>query len=312
MNTDTAVLTPIAETTLAPRRVAFRTTGSAHGSITRLASPSDIGELIKPFVFLDHAVVVPTGKPMFGMHPHSGLATLTTVLSGGISYADTTGKSGELPAGGLEWMKAGNGVWHDGNVLPGEAVRLFQLWVALPPSQENSPAESQYIAPAEVQRDGPVRVIIGRHGSATSDIRAPEGINYFHVRTERGRDVALCAACRTQRLVAGHRQGPPERIRADRGRGTRRVRGIRRGAHRVACRATRRRSSSAPRSSIPIRWCSATTRCIRTQTRLRRARPRFAASVAIWPRSAAPGKRGHWWNVCPPSKWIPVTVYKSR
>ncbi|MFM0097710.1 pirin family protein [Paraburkholderia nemoris] len=186
MNTDTAVLTPIAETTLAPRRVAFRTTGSAHGSITRLASPSDIGELIKPFVFLDHAVVVPTGKPMFGMHPHSGLATLTTVLSGGISYADTTGKSGELAAGGLEWMKAGNGVWHDGNVLPGEAVRLFQLWVALPPSQENSPAESQYIVPAEVQRDGPVRVIIGRHGSATSDIRAPEGINYFHVELNAG------------------------------------------------------------------------------------------------------------------------------
>ena len=46
MNTDTAVLTPIPETTLAPRRVAFRTTGSAHGGITRLASPSDIGELI--------------------------------------------------------------------------------------------------------------------------------------------------------------------------------------------------------------------------------------------------------------------------
>ncbi|CAB3725650.1 hypothetical protein LMG24238_05282 [Paraburkholderia sediminicola] len=186
MNTDTAVLTPIPETTLASRRVAFRTTGSGHGGITRLASPSDIGELIKPFVFLDHAVVVPTGKPMFGMHPHSGLATLTTVLSGGISYADTTGKSGELHAGGLEWMKAGNGVWHDGNVLPGEAVRLFQLWVALPPAQENSPAESQYIAPAEVQRDGPVRVIIGRHGSATSDIRAPEGINYFHVELNAG------------------------------------------------------------------------------------------------------------------------------
>ena len=186
MNTDTAVLTPIPETTLAPRRVAFRTTCSAHGGITRLASPSDIGELIKPFVFLDHAVVVPTGKPMFGMHPHSGLATLTTVLSGGISYADTTGKSGELHAGGLEWMKAGNGVWHDGNVLPGEAVRLFQLWVALPPSQENSPAESQYIAPADVQRDGPVRVIVGRHGSATSDIRAPDGINYFHVELNAG------------------------------------------------------------------------------------------------------------------------------
>ncbi|SIO69304.1 Redox-sensitive bicupin YhaK, pirin superfamily [Burkholderia sp. GAS332] len=186
MNIDTAVLTPIPETTLAPRRIVFRTGGHAHGGITRLASPSDLGDLLKPFVFLDHAVVVPTGKPMFGMHPHSGIATLTTVLNGAISYQDTTGKHGELHAGGLEWMKAGNGVWHDGDVLPGEAVRLFQLWVALPPAQENSPAESQYISPSQVQRDGPVRVILGRHGPATSDIRAPQGINYFHVQLSAG------------------------------------------------------------------------------------------------------------------------------
>ena len=186
MNIDTAVLTPIPETTLAPRRIVFRTGGHAHGGITRLASPSDLGDLLKPFVFLDHAVVVPTGKPMFGMHPHSGIATLTTVLNGAISYQDTTGKHGELHAGGLEWMKAGNGVWHDGDVLPGEAVRLFQLWIALPPAQENSPAESQYISPSQVQRDGPVRVILGRHGSATSDIRAPQGIHYFHVQLSAG------------------------------------------------------------------------------------------------------------------------------
>jgi redox-sensitive bicupin YhaK (pirin superfamily) len=186
MNIDTAVLTPIPETTLAPRRIVFRTGGRAHAGITRLASPSDLGDLIKPFVFLDHAVVVPTGKPMFGMHPHSGIATLTTVLNGAISYQDTTGKHGELHAGGLEWMKAGNGVWHDGDVSPGEAVRLFQLWVALPPAQENSPAESQYISPSQVQRDGPVRVILGRHGSATSDIRAPDDINYFHVQLSAG------------------------------------------------------------------------------------------------------------------------------
>jgi redox-sensitive bicupin YhaK (pirin superfamily) len=171
---------------LEPRRIAFRTRGKGHSGITRLASPSDIGELIKPFVFLDHAVVVPTNKPMFGMHPHSGIATLTTMLSGGIWYEDTTGKKGELPTGGLEWMKAGNGVWHNGNVLPGAVTRLFQLWLALPPALENSPPESQYIPAEEVQHDGPVRVILGRHGSARSAIRAPEGVNYFHVRLQDG------------------------------------------------------------------------------------------------------------------------------
>ena len=58
--------------------------------------------------------------------------------------------------------------------------------MALPPAEENAPAESQYIAPDAVQADGPARVILGRYGSASSPIRAPAGINYLHVRLKDG------------------------------------------------------------------------------------------------------------------------------
>jgi redox-sensitive bicupin YhaK (pirin superfamily) len=182
---DSDNLPEVAETT-GPRRIVLRTSGRRHGPITRLVSPSDIGGLIKPFVFLDHAEVAPRAEPLFGIHPHSGIATLTVVLRGGLAYEDTTGKKGSVPTGGLEWMKAGNGVWHDGGPTPGEPLRVFQLWVALPPSEENAPPESQYIAPEAVEEDGPVRVILGRYGQARSAIRAPAGINYFHVRLKDG------------------------------------------------------------------------------------------------------------------------------
>ena len=168
------------------RQIVQVTSGRRHGPIARLVSPGDIGELIKPFVFLDHAEVVPRPEPLFGIHPHSGIATLTTILSGGLRYEDTTGKSGTVPAGGLEWMKAGNGVWHDGGATPGETLRAFQLWVALPPSEENTAPESQYVTPESVQREGPARVILGAYGSARSVIRAPAGMNYLHVRLEDG------------------------------------------------------------------------------------------------------------------------------
>jgi redox-sensitive bicupin YhaK (pirin superfamily) len=171
---------------LASRRIVFSTRGRQHGPITRLVSPSDVGELIKPFVFLDHGEVVLSGKPLFGIHPHSGIATLTVVLNGAINYEDTTGKSGVVAAGGLEWMKAGNGVWHDGGPAAGEPMRFYQLWVALPAADENSSAESQYIPREAVQEEGPVRVLLGHHGAAHSAIRAPAGINYFHVRLKHG------------------------------------------------------------------------------------------------------------------------------
>jgi redox-sensitive bicupin YhaK (pirin superfamily) len=168
------------------RGIALTTRGRRHGPITRLVSPSDIGELIKPFVFLDHFQIVPRPQPLFGIHPHSGIATLTVVLRGGVVYEDTTGAAGTVATGGLEWMKAGNGVWHDGGATPGEPLRGFQLWVALPSSDENAPPESQYISPDAVQEDGPVRVILGSYGVAASPIRAPAGINYFHVRLQDG------------------------------------------------------------------------------------------------------------------------------
>ena len=170
----------------AARQIVFRSAGRRHGPVTRLVSPSDVGEMIKPFVFLDHGEVPYTGTPLFGIHPHSGIATLTTVLQGGMAYEDTTGKRGQVKAGGLEWMKAGKGVWHDGGPLEGDPLRVFQLWIALPEQEELSPPESQYISPDAVEQEGPVRVILGQHGLARSPIRAPDGINYFHVRLNDG------------------------------------------------------------------------------------------------------------------------------
>ena len=169
-----------------PRQIELVTTGRSHGPLTRLVSPSDIGPLIKPFVLLDHFRIQPTTQPLFGIHPHSGLATLTTVLNGEMRYAETTGQSGVVTTGGVEWMKAGNGVWHEGGPVGKETLQGFQLWVALPPGQENAPSESQYIEATSVPEVGPVRVILGRYGEAVSPIRAPTGIHYYHVRLHRG------------------------------------------------------------------------------------------------------------------------------
>src|SRR5207253_856786 len=96
----------------------------------------------------------------FGWHPHSGIATVTVMLEGAVRYAETTGQQGVLPALGVEWMRAGNGVWHTGAPEQGR-VKAFQLWVALPPELENAANASRYVMPKDVPVEGPVRVILG-------------------------------------------------------------------------------------------------------------------------------------------------------
>jgi redox-sensitive bicupin YhaK (pirin superfamily) len=168
------------------RRIVHLTAGRTHGPITRLISPGDLGELVKPFVFLDYFEAPSSGGPQMADHPHSGIATHTTLLQGSVGYRDSTGKSGTLRAGSVEWMQAGGGVWHGGDLRPGEPVRGYQLWVALPAALELQPAFSQYLDPEAIESDGPVRVLLGSHGERRSPIADVSRLAYLHVRLRDG------------------------------------------------------------------------------------------------------------------------------
>jgi redox-sensitive bicupin YhaK (pirin superfamily) len=167
------------------RDIVVRTKGRRHGPVTRLVSPGDIGELIKPFVFLDHFDFVP-GAPGFPMHPHSGIATISVLLSGQFAYEDSTGATGVLGAGGVEWMQAGNGVWHYGNPVGTDTLAGYQVWVALPKDRENGVARSQYVPPQAVPTVGAARLVLGSHDGVHSSVLAPAGMNLLHVRLADG------------------------------------------------------------------------------------------------------------------------------
>ena len=165
-----------------PRRIAHRTYGRRHGPITRLMSPSDLGEILKPFVFLDLFDTEGGSFSGFGLHPHSGIATLTYLLGGSIRYEDTTGASGILPERGVEWFKAAHGAWHGGGAGDSGRSRGFQLWIALPPEQELGQAESIYQAPQDIRQIGPASVLLGQLDAVSSPLTAPSSMNYLAVR----------------------------------------------------------------------------------------------------------------------------------
>jgi redox-sensitive bicupin YhaK (pirin superfamily) len=167
------------------RAIVRRTRGRTHGPITRLMSPSDFGEILKPFVFLD--LFDHEGPPFNGpLHPHSGIATLTYVAEGSVSYIDPDNVRGTLPAGGVEWMQAGRGMWHGGGLDKAGRTRGFQLWIALPPELELGPTISIYQVPEEVPQNGPARVLLGSYGSVSNAIAPPSPISYLAVRLKAG------------------------------------------------------------------------------------------------------------------------------
>ena len=173
----------------AARRVALLANGRRHGPITRLIDPWDIGELTPPFVLLNYAEAERRSRPLFGVHPPSGITTLTVVLNGELSFEDATGKRGELAAAGFAWMRTGSVLWHEGGHPMREPLRVFHLWIAQLGAPGARAAVSEYIAPDEVEEDGPVRVLLGEFGQARSRVRqAPADVNCFHVRLKDRQD----------------------------------------------------------------------------------------------------------------------------
>jgi redox-sensitive bicupin YhaK (pirin superfamily) len=174
------------ETEASSRSIVLRTRGHAHGAVTRLVSPNDIGQMIKPFVFLDYFEADPANAPAFGFHPHSGIATLTLILSGQAFYKETTGREGVINTGGVEWMRASSGVWHAGGISGRERIKGFQLWVAMPPALELAEPESQYLDTTTFQFAGPARVVAGEYDGIKSLVGSPAGMTYLDVHLRAG------------------------------------------------------------------------------------------------------------------------------
>jgi redox-sensitive bicupin YhaK (pirin superfamily) len=152
-------------------------------------SPSDLGQQLKPFVFLDLFEADMRGlSGNMPVHPHSGIATVTVFTDGDVTFDDPQAGHGTIGYGGVESVRAGRGMWHGKELSAGTSptTQGFQLWVALPPDLELAEPEAQYIGAEQIPRIGPARLIVGAYGAATSPVRAPGAINCLLVTLQPG------------------------------------------------------------------------------------------------------------------------------
>lgn len=132
---------------------------------------------LDPFLMLDHFGSDDPDQYIAGFpdHPHRGFTTLTYMLDGHMRHRDSMGNSGELSAGGAQWMKAASGVIH--SEMPQQEhglMRGFQLWINLPAAAKMSTPEYQDFAPDNfplVREDGrEVSVLAGNYGGVAGPI----------------------------------------------------------------------------------------------------------------------------------------------
>lgn len=173
------------------RRIVARTRGAGHGGpIVRLMSPSDLGQTLKPFVFLDLVDANSSIAARPNRHPHSGIATVTVITEGNLRFDKPGWGNGVLDHGGVEWMRAGSAIWHGDEFKPDSARRFkaFQLWVALPAEIEASSPEWQFVEAKDIPAVGPAKLIVGQYEGQRSPVRSFDGLNYLLITLNPGEE----------------------------------------------------------------------------------------------------------------------------
>jgi redox-sensitive bicupin YhaK (pirin superfamily) len=90
-----------------------------------------------------------------GVHPHRGFETVTIAYHGAVAHHDSSGNSGVIYPGDVQWMTAASGIlhkeYHEENYsLTGGPFQMIQLWVNLPAKDKMSRPKYQAIKQSEM------------------------------------------------------------------------------------------------------------------------------------------------------------------
>ncbi|HXD79581.1 MAG TPA: pirin family protein [Puia sp.] len=132
-----------------------------------------------------------------GVHPHKGFETVTIVYKGSVAHHDSSGSSGVIRPGDVQWMTAGAGVLHkeyheEQYSRTGGPFEMIQLWVNLPARNKLTTPKyqgitSDKIAKAPIPSDGGVvNVIAGSYGGCTGPASTFTEINVFDIHLNKG------------------------------------------------------------------------------------------------------------------------------
>jgi redox-sensitive bicupin YhaK (pirin superfamily) len=131
------------------------------------------------------------------VHPHKGFETVTIAYKGSVAHHDSTGNSGVINPGDVQWMTAGAGVlhkeYHEENFSKrGGLFEMVQLWVNLPAKNKLTAPNYQAITSAQMGKvtlpdnAGLVNVIAGSFNDNKGPATTFTPVNMFDIKLNAG------------------------------------------------------------------------------------------------------------------------------
>lgn len=159
---------------------------------------------MSPFLMLDFNPaneLAPSEKQRgVDVHPHKGFETVTIAYKGSVAHHDSSGNSGVINPGDVQWMTAGAGILHKeyhekAFSLKGGPFQMVQLWVNLPAKDKLSAPGYQAITadniPGYALPDdrGTVNVIAGSFKDVKGSAKTFTPVNLWDMKLKSGAEI---------------------------------------------------------------------------------------------------------------------------
>jgi len=126
------------------------------------------------------------------VHPHKGFETVTIAYKGSVAHHDSTGNSGVINPGDVQWMTAGAGILHKEYhekefSKKGGPFEMIQLWVNLPAKNKLTSPKYQAITADQMGKvaladnNGTVNVIAGSFNEYKGPAATFTPVNMFDI-----------------------------------------------------------------------------------------------------------------------------------
>lgn len=152
---------------------------------------------MSPFLLLDFNAAFDFGPSDHirgvDVHPHKGFETVTIAYKGSVAHHDSSGNSGVIRPGDVQWMTAGAGILHkeyheEEFSKKGGLFEMVQLWVNLPAKDKSTEAHYQAITANQMGKvllpdaAGVVNVIAGKFQDTVGPANTYTPVNLFDIK----------------------------------------------------------------------------------------------------------------------------------
>lgn len=115
-------------------------------------------------------------KSGFDTHPHANMEIISYIVNGEITHKDSMGNSETLKRGEVQYLSAGDGIYHSEKNEANEDLRLLQIWI-LPPQKGLPRLYGSHKYKAEDRDNKLLNIVSSQNG--TSPIKIYQDVNIY-------------------------------------------------------------------------------------------------------------------------------------